>query len=231
MSTGRRTRVFVEQRLAEAKEELSHIEEAVKTFQETNKAVKLDDQSKAIIGAIGEVKGTLMAKKVELQTLLSFATENHPQAEILSAEVEGLEERLRELVEGKRMSEKPSPKDIFIPTAKIPDLGLQYARLLRKAKVQETLHTLLTQQYEMARIQEVKDSPTVQVLDVAKVPEKKTRPKRALIVILSTLTSGFLSVFIAFFMEFLEKNRSKNLLAEEGDKHRLPIMKELGDQP
>jgi uncharacterized protein involved in exopolysaccharide biosynthesis len=207
MSSGRRTRMFVEKRLAEAKVELSRAEEVVKGFLEKNKAVKLDAQSEAIIGAIGEVKGALMAKEVELQTLLSFATPNHPQAEILHAEVDGLKERMRELSEGSGTVDNPASDDIFIPTAKMPNLGLQYVRLLRKVKIQETLHTLLTQQYEMARIQEAKDSPTVQILDIGKIPEKKVKPKRGLIVILSTFTAIFFSVFTAFFMESLEKSK------------------------
>ncbi len=210
MSSGRRTRIFVEKRLAEAKTDLSNAEDAVKRFLENNKAVKLDTQSEAIIGAIGEVKGALMAKEVELQTLLSFATPNHPQAEILRAEVEGLKDRMHELSEGDSKLDNTGSKDIFIPTAKMPHLGLQYVRLLRKVKVQETLYTLLTQQYEMARIQEAKDSPTVQILDVAKAPEKRTKPKRTIIVILTTFTALFLSVFIAFFMEYLEKSQAQS---------------------
>lgn len=206
MSAGGRMRSFVEKRLNEQKVELAKIEEGVKGFQEKNGALKLDDQSKAIIDAMGRVKGQLMAKEVELQTLLSFATPNNPQAELLKSQVEELRGSLRELEEGKS-GEPISSKSIFIPTTKIPDLALQYARLLRDAKVQETLYGLLTQQYEMARIQEAKDSPTVQVLDVAKVPGKKAKPKRSLIVILSTLSATIFAVFASFFAEFFDKEK------------------------
>lgn len=204
MSAGGRMRSFVEKRLNEGKVELARIEETVKNFQEKNGAVKLDDQSKAIIETIGRVKGQLMAKEVELQTFLSYATPNNPQAEILRSQVEELRGSLRELEEGEK-GERSSSKGFFIPTAKMPDLALQYARILREAKVQETLYGLLTQQYEMARIQEVKDSPTVQILDIAKVPEKKSKPKRASIIILSTFTASFFSVFAAFILEYMEK--------------------------
>lgn len=214
MTSGKRMRTFVEKRLMEAKVELTKTEEAVKDFQERSKAVKLDDQSKAIIEAIGTVKGQLMAKEVELQTFLSYATPNNPQAEILKTQTEELKERLRELEEGKRRPDDPSPKDIFIPTAKIPDLALQFARLLRDAKVQETLYGLLTQQYEMARIQEAKDSPTVQVLDVAKVPEKKAKPNRTQIVLLSTFTAAFFAIFLSFFLEYIKKTRIQEKLNE-----------------
>src|SRR3990170_3895087 len=206
-TSGRRMRVFIEKRLNEAKIELTKAEELMKAFQEGNRAVKLDDQSRAIIEAIGIVKGQLMAKEVELQTMLSYATPANPQAEILKTQVEELTEKLRELGEGKRSPGNPSSQDIFIPTAKIPDLALQYARLLREAKVQQTLYELLTQQYEMARIQEAKDTPTVQVLDEAKVPELKSKPSKRQIVMLSTITAGFFAIFLAFFLEYVEKVR------------------------
>lgn len=224
MTSGKRMRTFVEKRLLEAKAELAKTEEAVKDFQESSKAIKLDDQSKAIIEAIGAVKGQLMAKEVELQTFLSYATPNNPQAEILKTQAEELKERLRELMEGKKRPDNPSPKDIFIPTVKIPDLALQYARLLRDAKVQETLYQLLTQQYEMARIQEAKDNPTVQVLDMAKVPEKRIKPKRRQIVLLATLTATFFGIFLAFFIEYIEKVRNQEI--EEVSRAPVPNRKE-----
>ncbi|MBI5747020.1 MAG: lipopolysaccharide biosynthesis protein [Nitrospirae bacterium] len=206
-TAGRRMRVFVEVRLKDAKVELVKSEEAIKGFQERNKAVKLDDQSRAVFEAIGSLKGQLMAKEVELQTLLSYATPNNPQAELLKTQVDELKEKLRELEEGKSRPGNPSTKDIFIPTSKIPDLSLQYVRLLRDAKVQQTLYELLTQQYEMARIQEAKDTPTVQVLDAAKMAEVRSKPKRRQIVMLSTITAAFFAVFAAFFMEYIEKVR------------------------
>ncbi|MFY9268184.1 MAG: Wzz/FepE/Etk N-terminal domain-containing protein [Candidatus Manganitrophaceae bacterium] len=213
MTSGGRMRSFIEKRLKEANEELLRVEEAVKAFQEKNVAVKLDDQSKAIIGAIGGVKGELMAKEVELQTLLSYATLQNPQVEILKAQIRELKEGLRELEEGKGGG--GSSKSIFIPTARIPDLAIQYTRLLREAKVQETLYALLTQQYEMARIQEAKDSPTVQVLDVAKTPEKKIKPRRVLIVFSSGVLAVFFALFIIFFLESIEKTRPKGIRAAD----------------
>lgn len=210
-TSGRRMRVFVEKRLEEAKVELTKAEEAIKAFQETNRAVKIDDQSRAVIDAIGSVKGLLMAKEVELQTFLSYATPYNPQAEILKTHVEELKERLRELEEGKRIPANPASKDIFIPTAKMPDLALQYARLLRDTKVQQTLYELLTQQYEMARIQEAKDTPTVQVLDDAKVPERKAKPNKRQIVMLATIAAAFFGVFVAFFMEYIERVKRESV--------------------
>lgn len=207
MTSGKRTRVFVEERLNEAKGGLTNAENNMRSFQEKNRAVKLDDQSKAIIEALGTVKGQLIAKELELKVLLSYATPNNPYAEILKTQVEDLKGKLRELEDGKGTPGNPASRDIFIPTSEIPGLMIQYARLLRDAKVQQTLYELLTQQYEMSRIQEAKDTPTVQVLDIAKVPQKKSKPNRTIIVLLSTITSVFFGVFLAILLEYIRENK------------------------
>ncbi len=209
-TSGKRTRVFVEGRLVEAKGEQATIEEAVKVFQEEHQAVQLDKQATEIIEAIGTVKGQLMAKQVELQTFLSYATRTNPRAEILQTEVSELKQRLKELEEGIPEADNPSSGGIFIPTANIPALAMEYTGLLRDAKMQETLIELLTLQYEMARIQEAKDSPTIQVLDVAKPPEKKIRPKRAVIVLGSTFLAATVVIFIAFLLTYIERVRMQD---------------------
>lgn len=213
-TAGRRMRVFVEGRLKDVKVDLTKAEETIKAFQERNRAVQLDAQSTAIMAAIGSVKGQVMAKEVELQTLLSYATPNNPQAELLKTQVEELKAKLHEMEEGKKIPDNPSLKDIFIPTSKIPNLSLQYARLLRDAKVHQTLYEMLTQQYEMARIQEARDTPTIQVLDEAKVPQGGVVPKKRRIVMFSTVTAAFFAVFVAFFMEYIEKLRVRKVVQQ-----------------
>lgn len=203
-SAGGRMRVFIEGRLEEAEGMLRKSEEAVKAFQEKNGVVKLDAQSKAIIEAIGAVKGDLLAKEVALNTLLSYATPQNPQAKLLSIEVEGLRQAVLELEQGTPQAGESS-NGLFIPTDRLPDLGLQYARLLRDTKIDETLYGLLKEQYEMARIQEAKDSPTIQVLDVAPISKKPVKPKKEVIVILSTFLAAFMGLFIIFLLEYLEK--------------------------
>ena len=101
MSTaGGRMRAFVEKRLHEEKMALEKAEEAVRAFQETNGAVQLDAQSKAIIDTIGEVRGQLMAKEVALQTTLSYAARSNPEVDILKTQIAELKGHLRRLEEG-----------------------------------------------------------------------------------------------------------------------------------
>lgn len=204
MTSGKRTRMFIEKRLDDTKRGLAKAEEALKMFQENNKAVQLEEQAKVIIEAIGEIKARLVAKQVALNTLRSYAASTNPKVEILKAEVGELKNSLRELEKKEKGAES-----VFIGVEAIPGLALQYARLYREAKVQQTLYELLTQQYEMARIQEAKDSPTVQILDVARVPEKQVKPKKILIILLSTFTAVFIGILIAFGKEALEKIRKE----------------------
>lgn len=202
MTSGKRTRLFIEGRLKEAKDELQRTEEEVKSFQEENRAVKIDEQSRSVIEAIGAVRGQLVAKDVELQTLLSYASPSNYQAEILKTEVDELRKKIREMEEG----ERGGNRNILIPTAQLPDLALRYARVLRDLKVQETVYGLLTQQYEMAKIQEAKDTPTIQVLDFAKPPERHLKPARGLIVAFSTLAAAFMAAAFILLKEAFKKN-------------------------
>jgi uncharacterized protein involved in exopolysaccharide biosynthesis len=82
---------------------------------------------------------------------------------------------------------------------------MQLARLMREAKIQEKVFELVNSQYEMAQIEEAKDINTIQVLDRAVPPDKKSSPKRALIVILSAVVAFFLSIFLAFFVEYIQR--------------------------
>ncbi len=201
-TAGKRVRVFVGKRLHEAKEGLENAEDSLKAFQEKNRAVLLDEQSRGIFNAIGVVKGQLIGKEVELETLRSYQTAHHPQVDILKTEVDELRKWLNELEKGKQGSLSTVNEDIFIPTTRIPNLSLQNARLFRDVKVQETLYEFLTTQHEMARIQEAKDSPIVQVLDIAKIPERHIKPRRKFIVLLSTLMAIFVAVSISLFIEY-----------------------------
>lgn len=199
-TSGRRTREFVHKRLSEAGGELKRLEGEMKSFQERHGAVQLDEQGKAIIESMGKVKGALIAKEVELQTLMSYAAPTNPHVSLLKHEIDGLRAKLSEFEHGGNLASG----SVFIPTSRLPSINIQFARKLREAAVQQTLYEFLTQQYELARIQEAKDSPTVQVLDYATTPEKKSKPKRSLIVLLSTFTALCFGVFYSLLGEYMK---------------------------
>ncbi len=209
-----RERLFLEERLNIVKADLSEAENALKEFQEKNKAIRIDAQASAIIDAIAQLKGELASKEVELGVMLGSQTEQNPQIIALRegiTQIKSQISRLERSPTGKKASD-----DIFLATSDVPELGVQYARLLRNFKVQETLFELLTKQYEISKINEAKNTSTIQVLDSAVVPDKKSKPKRSLIVLMVTFVAGFFSLLLAFFKEFTKniKGRDKVLLSE-----------------
>jgi uncharacterized protein involved in exopolysaccharide biosynthesis len=88
-------------------------------------------------------------------------------------------------------------------------VNLGYARLKRDALIQQKLFELLTQQYELAKIEEAKDELTFQVIDYAIAPETRIKPQRTLMVVLAGVVSLFLGIFIVFFLEYLYKQKFK----------------------
>ncbi len=198
-----RERVFLEDRLNVVKTDLAQAEDALKEFQEKNKAIRIDDQASAIIGAIATLKGELASKEVELGVLLSAQTDRNPQVIAMRegiAQVKDQISKLERSPEGKKISD-----DIFLATSEVPELGVQYARLLRNFKVQETLFELLTKQYEISKINEAKNTSTIQVLDSAIPADSKTKPRRGRIVLLATFCAAFLSFIAALVLAFGRK--------------------------
>ena len=195
-----RERVFLENRLDKVKRNLANAEDRLKEFQEKNKAIRIDDQATAIIDAIATLKGDLASKEIQLGVLLTQQTEQSPEVKSLREGIAQMKSQLRKLEEspsGKKVSD-----DIFIATSEVPELGVQYARLMREFKVQETLFELLTKQYEVAKINEARNTSTLQILDKGAVPDYKSKPKRSLIILLSIFVVGFLAVIAAFVREY-----------------------------
>jgi uncharacterized protein involved in exopolysaccharide biosynthesis len=212
-----RTRLFLEERAAQAQKALRDTENRLKEFQSRSKAVVMEGQAKAAIESAAKLEGEILAAQVQLKTLETFATQRNPDVIRLK---EGIEEMRRQLkrMEYGRSTGNPRPEpggavaDYSVPLGSIPATGVELVRLIREAKIQETIFTLLTQQLEQAKIAEAKDMPTVRILDRAVVPEWKSRPKVLLNVILAGVSSLFLAVFLAFFLEYVEAARKRAAL-------------------
>lgn len=192
-------RQFLEKRLEVVKEDLKKAEETLKSFAEKNRALKVDAQATASIEGIARLKAEIVAKEVQLAALKSYQTEEHADVKVLTASLGRLRGQLAAMA-GSGVSGDP-----ILNAGSVPSIGLQYARLMREFKTQELIFEHLTKQYELAKLNEAKDSSTLQILDDAVVPVKKSKPKRSLIVILSVVTAFFVSVFAAFIMEYGEK--------------------------
>lgn len=191
-------RAFLEKRLDVVKQDLARAEDDLKAFQEKNKIFKVDSQAAASIEGIARLRAEIVAKEVQLASLKSYQTDESPEVKLLQTSLGKLRNELGAFSGNGASNVIPS-------VGNVPNLGLEYARKLRELKTQEAIFEQLKKQYEVAKFSEAKDSSSIQVLDEAVVPMKKSKPKRSLIVILATVTAFFVSIFTAFVLEYFDK--------------------------
>jgi uncharacterized protein involved in exopolysaccharide biosynthesis len=183
-------RVFFEQQLKKARQELTDAEGALKTTQETTGLIQLDQQGRAIIEAIARLRAEIAAKEVQIVAAKSFATDSNPELVLLRQQLAGLRTELGKL----ERSGSTGAGDTFIPSGKVPEAGLEYVRKLRDLKYNEAIYELLAKQYEVARLDEAKDMALVQFVDRAVPPDRKTKPYRSLIVLAMAFIAGVLTL-------------------------------------
>lgn len=202
MTTGKKFRIFIEKRLNECTDSLAVAEEALRKFQEKHRTVALDIEIQSAINAIAELKSRIMLLEVKKGTIASFSQVNNPYLYSINKELAELKRQLAQIeIGGDKQNKNGFGAGFAVPFAELPEVSLEYARLFRNAKVQEAIFELLTQQYEQAKIMEAKDTPTVQFLDQASPPEKRSFPRRTLIVIVAMFCSFAFSLFYAFIAE------------------------------
>ncbi len=203
-------REFVEQRLSETIRDLSTAEEAYKNFQEIHFAVSLDDQVKAIINAIADLRGQLVVTEIEFGVMKKSLSPSNARYQEQEYKIEQIKDQLSKLEAGD--TTQTGSSFLNMPVKDTPQLALQLARLTRDLKIQETIFELLKQQYEQAKIQELKDTPTIQVLDKAEVPKIKSKPKRTTIAAMGGLTSFVFTLLFVLMLEYVRRERAKNSL-------------------
>jgi len=196
----RNDRVFLEKRLVVVKTDLKKAEDELKSFAQQNKAIKVDEQAKASIDGVARLKAELASKEVQLAAKRSYQTDESPEVMVLVAAVDRLNRELHALGGSGSGSGEGIPA-----VGNIPNLALEYTRRMREVKIQEAILEQLTKQYEMEKINENRDTSSIQILDEAVVPDRKSKPKRSVIVLLSTVCAFFVSVFAAFLLEYYAK--------------------------
>ncbi|MGA7217227.1 MAG: Wzz/FepE/Etk N-terminal domain-containing protein [Candidatus Sulfotelmatobacter sp.] len=188
-SSAHRERIFLEERLKVVKQELDRDSAEFSRFASQNAAINIPEQGKAMVEAAAALQGQLIGAESELKGLSEIYAPGNVRVRSLQARVSELRRQLNQLDGDSR----PSPGDGLAekrsaeqrppyPTIReLPLLGVTYADLLRRTRIQETVFETLTQQYELAKVQEAKETPSVKILDSASLPERKVFPPRLLI--------------------------------------------------
>lgn len=202
-SAARRERIFIEQRLADENSNLQDAERQFSQFASTNMALDVPEQTKVTVEAAARLQGELIASKAQLEGLKQTYTEENIRVKSVQAHVNELERELAKMNSG-RAPNVQDPTSPYPSVKSLPLLGVKWADLYRQTKIRETVVELLTQQYEMARIQEAKEIPSVKVLDPASIPERR-EPSWALIIALGTLLSVLLACLGYFIKNWWDR--------------------------
>ena len=202
-SAARRERIFIEQRLADENANLQDAERQFSQFASSNMALDVPEQTKVTVEAAARLQGELIAAKAQLEGLKQTYTEENIRVKSVQAHVNELERALAKINSG-RVSTVQDPTSPYPSVKNLPLLGVKWADLYRQTKIRETVVELLTQQYEMARIQEAKEIPSVKVLDPASIPERR-EPSWKLVIALGTLLSALLACLGYFIKNWWDR--------------------------
>jgi uncharacterized protein involved in exopolysaccharide biosynthesis len=225
-SAAHRERVFLEERLKVAKVDLDDAGNQLAQFSSKNNTLDMQTEGKAMLDAAGMLAGQMIVAQSELEGLKQIYTDNNPRVRSLNARVLELRKELNKLggtsEDAAKVGTAPPQVSNGMPYPTIhnlPLLGAKYADYYRRAKIQETVFEMLTQQYELAKVEEAKEIPSVKVLDPGQVPEKKSFPPRLLIM--------FLGTFLAFSMSVVWVLGAEHWRAANPDDPRTILAKEV----
>lgn len=189
-SSAHRERVFLEGRLAQVQKDLESAEKNFGQFASKNTAINIEEQGKAMITAGATLEGQMIAAETQLAGLRQIFMDNNVRVREAQARVDELKNQLRNLG-GKAVTSatgaSPDEAAPYPTIRQLPVLGVTYADLYRRMKVEDAVFATLTQQYEAAKVQEAKEMPSVKVLDPPNLPEKKSFPPHMLIMALGML--------------------------------------------
>jgi uncharacterized protein involved in exopolysaccharide biosynthesis len=224
VETARSTREFVGQRLDEVRARLDEASNNLRRFQEEHGAIHISEQTRVTVEALASLEGERMQLEIERGVLKNYSRGEVPRIREIDAHIEEIEKRIVTLrgrtpagstmvaMPGDDGTEVAAPDgdgsandDVIIPLGEFPRLGLEFADLKREVLAQEKVLEFLMAQFEEARIREARDLETVNVLDPAVPPLRKSKPRRSVIVLLTTGLGLVFSIGLAFAISSLEE--------------------------
>ena len=199
-SSARQERIFIEHRLHDVENNLEHAQLELSEFSSKNTTVDIKEQTRAMVDAGARVQGELLVQQAGLQSLRQIYGDGNVRVKETEARIAALQKDMQQMtgssaplqaagsgLDGADPSEDKG--ELYPPLRQLPRLAVPYADLYRTVKVQEVVFELLTQQYEMARLEEAKDVPAISVIDAPGIPEKKSFPPRLILIAVLTFLS------------------------------------------
>jgi tyrosine-protein kinase Etk/Wzc len=184
-------RMFFEKQLAQTKDKLTTADLALKSSGISSSVLKSSPAS--AVEAVARLKAGISVQEVKLGTMRNYLTESSPDFKQAFSELASLKSQLT-----KAEKEEPASQG-----------ASDYVARYREFKYQETMFELFAKQFELAKVDESREGAVIQVLDIAQPPERKAKPKKAMIATIVALASGFALLLFVFIRSAL-KSASQN---------------------
>ncbi|MEO0089167.1 MAG: Wzz/FepE/Etk N-terminal domain-containing protein [candidate division WOR-3 bacterium] len=213
MSRGKYLRIFLENQLKKVEKELAEARESLKVFQERHNLPELEEGLKSVLDAYAQLKSQLIVKEAELEMVKDISSPDNPYYQDLIAEVKKFREKLREMERGGGLG--GFGPGFGTPFKQLPAVTSEYIKRYQEWKLKGEIYLLLQQQYEQAKLTEAKDTPTITILDYAKVPERYSFPKKKIFILVGFFFSLIFSILVLFTKEYIESRKElKDFLSE-----------------
>ncbi|MFZ6849901.1 GumC family protein [Undibacterium sp. RuRC25W] len=215
-------RVFYEKQLELAKDKMIAAETALSSGIDSKGMMSVDAQSKAVLETVARLRANISAKQIQLKAMQAFVTPNNTEYKRANQELLGMQDELSKLENGSnthsasKSDTRTNLPEISTNSSKVAEPGASNIQLLRDVKYYQMLYEMLAKQYEVARLDEAKDIPLIQVLDKAVEPERKLKPQRALI----TIAAFFFGLILAITASFLSESMNEPKSEEQAEKLR-----------
>ncbi len=201
MTEAARRRLFFQNELQQAKDDLTASEEAMRKTQQSTGVLQIDSQARALIESAAILRGQVVAKEVQIQGMKSFAADDNPNLVLAKQQLAALQSQLEQIA-GSRYD---AGSDILLSKGKVTQSGMEYLRRFRDLKYRETVFELLAKELEIAKLDEAREGEIVQVVDAAVPPDRKSSPHRTLIIVGATIFAFLVAVFWIISRQGLER--------------------------
>lgn len=197
-SSARQEKAFIERRLQGAESELERAQQDLSDFSSTHSTIDIKEQTRATVDAAAKLQAQTIIEQTDLDSLRQIYGDENIRVRAARARIAGLKSQLQALggtseplqADGNISAGNSGPLSRigaeYPPLRQLPRLAVPYADIYRHLRVQEAVYEMLTQQYELARIQEAKDVPVIRVIDAPGIPEKKSFPPRTVLCLVLT---------------------------------------------
>ena len=197
----RRRRDLLAVRYAEVEHQIIRYATRIKEFQHRYGILDVDTLAQEQVRRIADVGHQIMVKEMQIQNYSQVARINDPALALLQVERENLMQLLAEMESGFSEFER-----VFPAQSEIPDLAMEFAQLRLELAVQTEIYMILSQQYELAKLEVEGQEPILQVLELADVPDLKAGPARSQIAVLSLLVTLGAAIVVALLRNSLRRH-------------------------